>query len=256
MHDIHTHIGQFNNTYYDFHDVFRALKNNGIQETTFAYLTPLFIESKTAIEFYKAMTEETKTAVEFAVKIGLKVNPLYWIDPMVLLGGITLDSIMKDFDYNGLVVHPFLNDWSPSDEKRSNLLTLVFQFANKGGYEIYFHTGCSQTDNPLQFEKWFAEFPEVKIHLAHCKDPKPIIHLFSKYKNLVGDTAFCPQDSYKAICDAGFKDRMIFGTDFPITHWYEHFGEKEFPADEKSLTASYSLTLDYFNLCFFNQTKP
>ena len=112
-------------------------------------------------------------------------------------------------------------------------------FAGKENYEIYFHTGCSERDNPLLFENWFSDFPKVKVHLAHCKDPEPIIHLFSKYKNLVGDTAFCPEDSYKKIYEAGFKDRMFFGTDFPISHWYEHYGEKDFPTDEKTLTESY-----------------
>ena len=243
MHDIHTHIGQFYQTKYDFHNIFMALKNNGITETTFAYLTPLFTESNPAIDFYNAMTEETKEALDFADHIDLKVNPLYWIDPMVLFGGITLDSIMKDLDYKGLVVHPFLNDWNPADEKRSNLLTQIFEFAEKKNYEIYFHTGYSERDNPLLFEKWFRDFPKVKVHLAHCKDPEPIIQLFSKYKNLVGDTAFCPQDSYEAICKAGFKDRMFFGTDFPISHWYEHYGEKDFPTDEKSLTESYKNTI-------------
>lgn len=248
MHDIHTHIGQFNQTKYDFHNIFKALKNNGVDETTFAYLTPLFTDSASAIEFYKAMTEETKDAVEFAKEIGLKVNPLYWIDPMVLFGGMTLESIMEDLNYKGLVVHPFLNDWNPSDEKRATLLTQVFEFAEQSNFEIYLHTGCSEKDNPLQFEQWFSDFPQVKVHLAHCKDPEPIIQLFSKYKNLVGDTAFCPQDSYKAICDAGFKDRMFFGTDFPITHWYEHLGEENFPTDETTLTESYAKTLknDYF----------
>ena len=243
MHDIHTHIGQFNQTKYDFHNIFKALKNNGVDETTFAYLTPLFTDSAPAIAFYKAMTEETKEAVEFAKEIGLKVNPLYWIDPMVLLGGISLESIMKDLNYKGLVVHPFLNDWNPNDKNRAKLLTQVFEYAEQSNFEIYFHTGCSEKDNPLQFEKWFADFPQVKIHLAHCKDPEPIIQLFSKHKNLVGDTAFCPRDSYEAICDAGFKDRMFFGTDFPITHWYEHLGEENFPTDEKTLTESYAKTL-------------
>ena len=32
---------------------------------------------------------------------------------------------------------------------------------------------------------------------------------------------------------------MFFGTDFPISHWYEHYGEKDFPTDEKTLTESY-----------------
>ena len=252
MHDIHTHIGQFYQTKYDFHNIFKALKNNGVDETTFAYLTPLFIESALAIDFYKTMTEETKEALSFGEEIGLKVNPLYWIDPMVLFGGFTLESILKDLDYKGLVVHPFLNDWNPADEKRSNLLTQVFQFAKQNNYDIYFHTGCSPTDNPLNFEKWFIEFPEVKVHLAHCKDPKPIIHLFSKCKNLVGDTAFCPEDSYKAICKAGFKNRMFFGTDFPISHWYQDCETENKSVDESSLTSSYRTTLKEYSFILSN----
>ena len=150
---------------------------------------------------------------------------------------------MNDLDYKGLVVHPFLNDWNTADKKRADLLTKVFEFAKENNYELYFHTGFSPTDNPLNFEKWFVEYPQVKVHLAHCKNPEPIIELFSKCENLVGDTAFCPQDSYEAICKAGFKDRMFFGTDFPISHWYQHCGEENFPADEQVLTESYRKTL-------------
>ena len=36
---------------------------------------------------------------------------------------------------------------------------------------------------------------------------------------------------------------MFFGTDFPISHWYEHYGEKDFPTDEKSLTENYKNTI-------------
>ena len=82
--------------------------------------------------------------------------------------------------------------------------------------------------------------------VAHCKDSAPIIELFSKYKNLYGDTAFCPKDSFDAICKAGFEDRMFYGTDFPVTHWYEHCGEKKISADLNSLTESYARTLKSF----------
>ena len=36
---------------------------------------------------------------------------------------------------------------------------------------------------------------------------------------------------------------MFFGTDFPISHWYQHYGEENFPADEQVLTESYRKTL-------------
>lgn len=251
--DIHTHIGQFEQTYYDYHDVFSALKNNGIVSTTFAYLTPLFTKSEPAIEFYKAVTEELKDALKYANQIGLEVNALYWIDPVVISGGISIESIMKEFNYKGFAIHSFLNDWNLSKEENVRLLNEVFEYSKSYNYEIFIHTGCSERDNPRLFEKWFADFPEVKVHLAHCKDSIPIIDLFSKYANLVGDTAFCPQESYEAICNAGFKDRMLFGTDFPISHWYQHYRDGNFPLDEKSLTESYAQSLSEYKKYYKNK---
>ncbi len=236
MHDIHTHIGQFRNTYYDYHDVFKALKNNGITETTLAYLTPKIEDEKIALEFYYAVTEELKDAKSFAKEIDLKTNILYWADPLVFKTK-NLNSIFSDFDYYGIAIHPTIHNWT---KEFPDELTDIFKFAQEQNFPIYIHTGISEHEEPMQFEKWIHDFPQTKVHLAHCKDPNPIIHLFSKYKNLVGDTAFCPEDSYKAICDAGFKDRMFFGTDFPISHWYQHYGEKNFETDEKALTKSYA----------------
>ncbi|MBQ2354940.1 MAG: amidohydrolase family protein, partial [Treponema sp.] len=117
------------------------------------------------------------------------------------------------------------------------LLTLIFEFAQKYKLPLFIHTGLSEADEPLQFEKWFCKFPDVKTHLAHCKDPDATISLFSKHPNLLGDTAFCPHDSYSKICKAGFKDRMLFGTDFPITHWYEQ--NKNADYDFNSLNKNY-----------------
>ncbi|MDY4525731.1 MAG: hypothetical protein SPE03_11930 [Treponema sp.] len=37
-------------------------------------------------------------------------------------------------------------------------------------------------DRPYLFETWFKQFPDVEVHLAHCKDSAPIIDLFIKYK--------------------------------------------------------------------------
>jgi len=40
---------------------------------------------------------------------------------------------------------------------------------------------------------------------------------------------------------------MFFGTDFPISHWYEHFKEENFATDEKALTESYARQLTIKN---------
>lgn len=236
IHDHHTHIGFFNDTYYDFKDVFSVLKNNGVSETTLAYLTPKFDDKKSAVEFYYAVNEELKEAVDYAKSISLKTNILYWADPFVLKSGINFEQIFSDFDFHGFAIHPVLHDWTKSE---ADLLTDIFNYAHKKNLPIYIHTGIDDYDEPLQFEQWIKDFPDVEIHLAHCKATDSIIELFSKYKNLFGDTVFCPNESYKKICGAGFKDRMLFGTDFPITHWFEHIDENPKPNDYSSLFKNY-----------------
>ncbi len=218
MKDWHVHIGPYFDEYYDFHDVFQILKNNGVTEAVVAYLTPKFDDEKNAIDFYHAVAEELKEARLFAQAIGLKVDFLYWADPLVLKS-IPLEDVFSEFDYQGIAVHPLLHAWTKA---YPNLLIHIFRFAQKNSLPIFIHTGVSEADEPIQFEKWFCDFQDVEVHLAHCKDSKPIIQLFSKYKKLFGDTAFCPKDSYDEICKAGFKERMFFGSDFPITHWYKH----------------------------------
>jgi predicted TIM-barrel fold metal-dependent hydrolase len=41
-----------------------------------------------------------------------------------------------------------------------------------------------------------------------------------KYPNVFGDTAFAPKDRIDEIISEGFGKRLIFGTDFPITHYF------------------------------------
>lgn len=224
MTDWHTHSGQYFDSYYDFHDVFDVLKKNGIDETVYAYLTPKFDNKDVAVSFFHSVEEELKLAREYACSIGLKVNFLYWADPLVL-NSISLETIFSNFQYFGIALHPVLHNWSCDF---SDFLTEIFLFARKENIPVFLHTGVSENDEPLQFEKWFTDFPDVEVHLAHCKATDSIIFLFSKYKNLFGDSAFCPCDSYEKICEAGFKDRILFGSDFPITHYYAThvYGEK------------------------------
>lgn len=235
MTDWHVHIGQFNDVYYDYHDVFAALKNNDVDEIYLAYLTPIIKKEDVSLQFYESVVHELKVVKRYAKKIQLKVNFLYWADPLVLKQ-LALEKIYDDFRYSGIALHPVLHNWTGEFTKE---LSDIFSFARKKSVQLFIHTGVSKNDEPLQFDKWFSEYPEVKIRLAHCKDSEPIIQLFQKYPNFSGDTAFCPTDSYDDICKAGFAERMFFGTDFPISHWYEHRNEKDKKYNVQQLTENY-----------------
>ncbi len=237
MTDWHTHIGQFNETFYDYRYVFFAMKKNGVSECWCAYLTPKYDDVNQSVDFAGCVVSEIEKAQSYSKKINLKVNFLCWIDPILLSERkLTVDEYLKMFDYKGIAVHPF-HCWHTGE------LQQVFEYAEKTKLPIFIHTGVSENDNPLMFEQFFSDFSNVEVHLAHCKESEAIIRLFSKYPNLSGDTAFCPEDSYRAICNAGFKDRMLLGTDFPITHWYRHYEEEKKDVSVCSLTENYKQTL-------------
>lgn len=263
MTDYHVHIGQFKNAYYYADRVFSVLKKNGVDEAYFSSTTNCVFCKESADErfseherknapsassLYEAIREEVKNALLSAKEIGIKAHALYWVVPDFHLAdlGITVKKVMEDIPYDGFKIHPFSQKWNFKDERILELAEEIFEYAEKYKKRILIHTGVSESDEPHQFEKWFSDFPNVKVCLAHCKDSAPIIELFSKYKNLYGDTAFCPKDSFDAICKAGFEDRMFYGTDFPVTHWYEHCGEKKISDDLNSLTESYARTLKSF----------
>lgn len=242
MTDHHVHIGNFKEAKYDFRDILSALRNNGVDGCVCAYLVPSFPDlgaeeaREKALECSRAALAETEAAAKFAGKIGLDAKFLYWADSAVLQG-TSVEAEYAKFAYGGIAIHPFYQDWSGT---HSGILTEMFEFARKEGAMLYLHTGCSPQDNPLQFERWFAQFPDVHVRLAHCKDAGPIIELFKKYPNLTGDTAFCPADSYGAICRAGFADRMFFGTDFPVTHYFEHSKDGNWENNAELLTRHYA----------------
>ncbi len=105
------------------------------------------------------------------------------------------------------------------------------------------HTGVDEVDSPARFETYFAHHPSATFVLAHCRDADEIIRLFGAYDNLLGDVAFCPAENYNAICRAGFSERMLWGTDFPVTHWTERKND-EISAD--ILAENYKATLKRF----------
>jgi hypothetical protein len=53
------------------------------------------------------------------------------------------------------------------------------------------------------------------------QEPAPdTIAMFRAHSNVYGDTAFLDAERYNQIAGAGFAGRLIPGTDFPITHYF------------------------------------
>lgn len=214
--DYHVHFGQYYHLYYQPSLVVKALHQNGVRcawvSSTTACIAPASFEEAQYLSCH--IDDEVEEALAAASNCGITLTPLYWAVPKRYYN---LDKV-DGSTYAGFKIHPKIGEWG---EKIGNgLLHDICTLATQKKFPILIHTGIDMIDSPSRFETYFAAYPGATFVLAHCRATRNIIQLFEKYDNLLGDTAFCPLESYEQICRAGFKTRMLWGTDFPITHWY------------------------------------
>lgn len=220
--DCHVHFGQYNQIYYQPSMVVKALYKSGVRRvwvsSTTACIAPQSFEEAEYLS--RHIDEEVEEAVEEANRLKMTLVPLYWAVPERYCA---LDKVNCSM-YAGFKVHPKVGEWV--SENGNNLFRDLCDCALKNNFPVLIHTGVDGIDSPSRFEKYFAAYPEVTFVLAHCRNAGDVIRLFGKYDNLLGDTAFCASDGYKSICRAGYKSRMLWGTDFPITHWCNRTGDR------------------------------
>lgn len=223
------HCGIYFDTYYSPNSVINALSKNGIKKAWISSTTACMAWQNSDEKDYiiNKIEKEIQEAVTTAEKNRMTLIPLYWVSYQRYIDGEHIDHIMKGSLYKGFKIHPKSYGWD-RDEKLETLLEEVCEYAGKHALPILIHTGSECIDAPNRFEVYFKNYSSVKFVLAHCKATEQIIRILTQYHNVYGDTSFCSYESYDAICKAGFKDKMLFGTDFPITHWYtEHFKKGE-----------------------------
>lgn len=238
--DYHVHTGQWHEIYYEPRDVIRSLKASGTDEIYFSSTTSgryckesiavqgntdLQKSLPTARELYEFIREEIGTALDEAKKVGLKAHPLYWVIPEVhgvknQSKAATIKEAMSDLPYEGFKIHPRGNPWNLEDDETWRLTEEVFSYAEEHSLFILIHAGPDDFELPAKFESFIARHPKVLVQLAHCRPLKDTLYMLRTYPNVVCDTAFVDDETKKKIEEAGFADRIRFGTDFPITHYF------------------------------------
>ena len=213
--DSHVHIGKFHEEYYGFDTVFDIVFNSGsVDKIVYSSTSSCSDDVK-----YDFVQNEIEAALKkYPADIAV---PLFWMIPDYINQGIKAETAMKELNYGGFKLHPLGNNWNfENDTKQCEILHEVFDYADKHQMRILIHTGESGVDSPGRFKHFFGEYKNVKIILAHCRPANETIKLMQKYSNVFGDTAFVPKEKIDEIENAGFAERLIFGTDFPITHYF------------------------------------
>ncbi len=205
--DCHVHYGQFREDFFDVVQVNTWIEELGIDKVG---IMPV------------GTTQESDFNCDANIMATLSSEhfvPYLWISPEM----IDIDPTFGNCDilsYKVIKIHTYARrEWLEMPEK----ICAVIETAYKKNIPVMFHTGGSKDTNAIQFYKYCCEYPEVTFILAHGRPISQALTILKGSKNSFVDTAFMPNDSIKALCDAGLSSRIIFGTDFPImkTFWPE-----------------------------------
>jgi predicted TIM-barrel fold metal-dependent hydrolase len=215
MLDAHVHIGQFQEEYYCFDKIFDIIFNSGVVDSIVYSSTSSCICD---VKYDLIRNEISEALKKYPVDVAM---PLFWVVPDYINQGITVETAMSELDYSGFKLHPYGNMWDfENDTKQYKMLHEVFDYADKRRMRVLIHTGESGVDRPNRFERFFGEYKNANIVLAHCRPAGEMIKVMQRYPNVSGDTAFANKERIGDVKNAGFGERLILGTDFPITHYF------------------------------------
>jgi hypothetical protein len=211
----HIHIGQFKEIYYAAEEVFDAV-------FTYAGIDRLVFSSTTSCAQgvqYGAVAAEIEAALKHYGPE--KTAPLLWFNPVFIDQGINIEQTMNDLPYQGLKLHPLSNNWDFGNQNHDKALRTLFDYAAQNKMPVLIHTGEGDVQSPDRFQAFFGLYPTVRFILAHSRPAHTTIIMLQKYANVYCDSSFAPEESLQKIAAAGFASRILFGSDFPITHYFK-----------------------------------
>lgn len=225
MIDHHIHIGQFNEVYYDAFEVFSAIEKSSFETSIFELHYSSTSSCRFDVELSK-IEEEIAYAQSFESDI-LKIRPYLWFVPKYAKEGISIKSAMGTFDYCGIKLHPYGQNWDFHNPIHKKCLEEIFSYSSESKKSILIHTGIDDCCRPSRFEEYFKNFPNSQIILAHSRPVEETILMMRKYPNVKCDISFCSKIELEKLSDfeksTNLNNKILFGTDFPISHYVNKF---------------------------------
>ena len=208
MTDHHTHIGQFYDIYTSPSELIHVMDSVGVER--FACSSTTICEGN-----YEKVLSEMSELVRIAVN---RVLPVLWMLPQMLSDGGLQRFLDSGIPWKMLKIHSQLNPLAWQCGSRN--LQKVIRLAKRLQLPLLIHTGEFAGCYPSLFERAIRYNPSVTFILAHGRPLDETISLMQKYPNVLTDTAFMPVEHIAELCQRGFSDKILWGTDIPIQKYY------------------------------------
>jgi predicted TIM-barrel fold metal-dependent hydrolase len=215
MTDNHVHIGQYEDIYYDPPEIMDIVMSAGMEAMSFS-TTSSCIENV----LYPEIEKEIATFLSRISYSAETIRPFFWFIPDYINQNICIENAFNVIPYKGIKIHPFAHNWDFDNSRHMETLHNLFDYAGRHSVPVLLHTGHSGVDSADRFERFIREYHNTKCVLAHCRPLGATIEMLKKYDNAYCDTAFATKTELRKIILAGFQKRIIFGSDFPITHFF------------------------------------
>jgi len=233
MYDSHIHMGQFYEHYYAPEFVAEFLNTENIQKAAISSTTTCSENYKEVInEFYKLLKITDK-----------EIYPILWVTPKMLKTGAIILFLESKIDWKCIKIHGFIHRWFPNGKLFNN----VIELAKELNVPILIHTGGAEKCEPLKYIRVIKKNKNQQFILAHGRPIVQTITVMEQCDNAWVDTAFMPLDDVEILIKHNYEDRVLFGTDFPITMHYniEVDENKEYQNRITELTSIMSESIIY-----------
>ncbi len=203
MIDNHVHIGWYTDGYHYPSDVWFVERQIGINEIVVS-------STSTCAEQYKLVVKEMRELIRIG---GSRIHPLLWITPrMMKTWGINY-MIHSRVRWEGVKLH-----WMAHREWYYNrkILHNALEVARWMEVPVLLHTGNFKECHASVFLDLCKQYNELDFVLTHGRPIDDTTEVLAQCPNVRVDTAFMPAEDVKLLCDNGFAERVLFGTDAPI----------------------------------------
>jgi predicted TIM-barrel fold metal-dependent hydrolase len=211
MTDTHIHIGQFEHLYYQPREILQIVSDCEIKACVYSSTS----SCKEGVKYHEIQREIESVISIFSPTL---FKPYLWYIPSYKTEGISVENAMNNLPYQGIKIHPVAHDWN--NEVGNEILHELFEYSSEHSKPILIHTGENGKDAPDVFEYFFKQYPKALCILAHGRPIDKTLEMMKRYSNVWCDTAFMSEKNLQKIVENGFSSRVLLGTDFPITHYW------------------------------------
>ena len=235
MTDNHIHIGQYREIYYDPLEIIDIAMSSGITGVAFSSTSSCIKNIK-----YSEVEKEIQQLLSQTSYSSDTIKPYLWYVPDYIHQDVTLESAFSEVPYKGIKIHPYAQIWDFDNKQHGDALHSLFDFAGQNNIPVLIHTGHSGVDSANRFESFIKSYRQTQCILAHCRPLDTIIKMLQNHSNVYCDTAFVEKADVRQLVDLGFRERIVFGSDFPITHYFKTYYPRSVEASRLSLKDQYA----------------